>query len=34
MISGLHHVAILTADFDTAVAHFAALLEVEVPRVV
>jgi hypothetical protein len=32
MISGLHHVAILTADFDAAVTHFAALLEVEAPR--
>jgi catechol 2,3-dioxygenase-like lactoylglutathione lyase family enzyme len=34
MISGLHHVAILTADFDAAVDHFAALLGVETPRLV
>jgi len=32
MISGLHHVAILTADFDATVSHFAALLGVEAPR--
>jgi catechol 2,3-dioxygenase-like lactoylglutathione lyase family enzyme len=32
VISGLHHVAILTADFVAAVAHFAALLGVDAPR--
>lgn len=34
MISGLHHVAILTEDLDAAVAEFAALLGTEAPRLV
>ena len=34
MISGLHHVAILTADIDAAVVQFAALLRTEAPRLV
>jgi catechol 2,3-dioxygenase-like lactoylglutathione lyase family enzyme len=34
MISGLHHVAILTPNFEAAVAHFVDLLQVEAPRLV
>jgi hypothetical protein len=34
MISGLHHVAILTSDLDSAVVQFAALLGTEAPRLV
>jgi catechol 2,3-dioxygenase-like lactoylglutathione lyase family enzyme len=32
MISGLHHVAVLTADIDAALARFAALLGIDAPR--
>jgi catechol 2,3-dioxygenase-like lactoylglutathione lyase family enzyme len=34
VISGLHHVAILTADLDAAVVQFTALLGAEAPRFV
>ena len=32
MISGLHHVAVLTADIDAAVAQYVALLGGQTPR--
>jgi len=32
MISGLHHIAVLTADIDAAIARYAALLGGQTPR--